>query len=778
MSDALREYRERDATARERAISEAITALGGLGVSSNAVVAPDAEASVGAADRAGAPAKAAPARRPAKPRARTVAPITTRHDQAGSGLAIPVQRLRNVGPYNARRLEKLGILTVEDLLRHLPVRHIDYSQLRKVAELRPGEIVTVILSIWDVSATPTRRGLTRIQAIAGDETGTVVASWFRRRDFLGNRVRGRQVVLSGRIEARQGRLEIVDPEIEFLEQADLLNTARLVPVYPSTEGLTQRWLRALVNAAIEMFGDRIGEHIPASVLARENLIGLRQAVRAAHFPETLDALAAARRRLGFDELLRIQIAVVERRRARLAERGAPELRLDEAVKLALAESVPYALTGAQRRVIDEIATDLASGRPMARLLQGDVGSGKTIVAAAAILATATSGYQAILMAPTEILAEQHGRSIAGVLSAEPVRQAFLAARGRPGPETRVLIGATTKKKRDEAYAGLASGAIDALIGTHAVIQETVIPSRLGLAIVDEQHRFGVVQRGALREKGTRPHLLVMTATPIPRTLAQTVYGDLDVSIIDEMPIGRRPIKTRTIDGTQRLDAYAFARQEIERGRQAYVVCPLVAESEKVEAASAIAEFDRLRRDVFPDLRLGLLHGRIKTAEKDATMAAFRDGEIQILVATTVIEVGVDVPNASLMIIEAADRFGLAQLHQLRGRVGRGAEQSYCILISETRSPDAEERLRVIASTTDGFALAEEDLRLRGPGEFLGTRQSGLPELRVASLSDTAAISWTRRVADEMIADDPGLMRPDHRALAGWLASQTAITTIA
>jgi ATP-dependent DNA helicase RecG len=516
--------------------------------------------------------------------------------------------------------------------------------------------------------------------------------------------------------------------------------------------------------------------LPALVRERHRLAPLGEAVASMHFPDDDAGLARARRRLAFDELFLIQLGVAQRKRAWRESSGAPELALDADLRAAFEGALPFALTRAQLRVVEQIFDDVARPQPMGRLLQGDVGAGKTVVAALAMLAALADGYQAVLMAPTEILAEQHFRTLERVMGATPVRELFRERRGRPGPEVGLLVGSTPKgAKRRDLLNAAAVGDVDVLVGTHALIQDKVDLARLGLAVVDEQHRFGVLQRSALRQKGYNPHLLVMTATPIPRTLALTLYGELDLSIIDELPPGRQQIKTRWVAPAQRRGAYEFVRREVQAGRQAFIVCPLVEESENVQARAATAEYERLSQEDFPELRLGLLHGRMSPAEKDAAMRAFRDGETQILVATVVIEVGIDVPNATVMLIEGADRFGLAQLHQLRGRVGRGAEQSYCILLSEAPSLDGQERLRVIEETTDGFRLAEEDLRIRGPGEFLGTRQSGVPDLKVANIGDAAMVQEAREAAFDLVERDPALVSPEHRVLAERLARLAVAT---
>jgi ATP-dependent DNA helicase RecG len=483
-----------------------------------------------------------------------------------------------------------------------------------------------------------------------------------------------------------------------------------------------------------------------------------------HFPEHAAQLARSRRRLAFDELFVIQLGVAQRKRAWRESTGAPPLALDDELRRTFEQSLPFTLTGAQRRALDQILADLARPQPMGRLLQGDVGAGKTVVAALAMLAAIGRGEQAVLMAPTEILAEQHYRTLSRLLGAEPLRELLAGRRGWPGPEVRLLVGSTRGAARREAIEGAAAGRIDVLVGTHAVIQERVELARLGLAVVDEQHRFGVLQRAALRQKGFNPHVLVMTATPIPRTLALTLYGELDLSIIDELPPGRTPIKTRWVGSDRRRGAYEFVRKEVQAGRQAFVVCPLVEESENVAARAATAEHARLAEEVFPELRLGLVHGRMSAAEKDAAMRAFRDRQTEVLVATAVIEVGIDIPNASVIVIEDAERFGLAQLHQLRGRVGRGAHRSFCILLSDATDERSRERLEVVRGTTDGFVIAEADLALRGAGNLLGTRQAGLPPLRVASLFEPrhVRLAWdAKEIANRLVEVDPTLTaRPE------------------
>ncbi|MGE0059847.1 MAG: ATP-dependent DNA helicase RecG, partial [Dehalococcoidia bacterium] len=534
----------------------------------------------------------------------------------------------------------------------------------------------------------------------------------------------------------------------------------LVPVYPLTAGLSQRILRRAVKEAVDSYVGAIEETLPAELRQRHGLVGLQTALRQLHYPDSAEKYELARRRLAFEELLCVQLAVMERRLAWESGRAAV-FKVGDALDRYIA-SLPFALTGAQRRVMSEIIADIESSRPMARLLQGDVGSGKTAVAAAALVIGCANGYQGALMAPTEILAEQHYRTISRLLQNIEV----------DGRKLRVelLVGSLTAATKRGLAEAVASGEIDVLVGTHALIQDAVSFKRLGIAVVDEQHRFGVMQRQALRERALNgdtetPHLLVMSATPIPRTLALTFFGDLDVSVIDEMPPGRKPIETTWIAPDRRSSAYGFVREEINKGRQVFVVCPLIEESEAIQSRSATQEYERLSREIFPELRLGLLHGRMSSADKDLVLAAFRDHRLDILVATTVIEVGIDIPNASVMVIEGADRFGLAQMHQLRGRVGRGAEQSYCLLLSDDPSWQAQERLKLLETVNDGFALAEADLRLRGPGDYFGTRQSGLPEMQAADFSDAGMIEQARQEAIALLRDDPELSQPDHAALA-------------
>ncbi|HEX9925164.1 MAG TPA: ATP-dependent DNA helicase RecG, partial [Anaerolineae bacterium] len=574
--------------------------------------------------------------------------------------------------------------------------------------------------------------------------------------WLINQLRaGTQIVISGKVDEYLGRLTFQSPEWEELDK-NLVHTGRMVPVYPLTKGITAKQLRNQIKRAVDYWTNRLADPLPSETRERLGLLSLPQAVRQIHFPDDWDKLEAARRRLAFDELLLIQLGVMRQRQTWQAQQSRP-VQIGEETVERLIQALPFQLTGAQRKSLDHIIRDLGRDVPMSRLLQGDVGSGKTVVALVAMVLAVLDGGQAAILAPTEILAEQHWRGMGKLL--ESIGQTL-------GHEfaIRLLTGSTPTAERQETLDKLAAGEVDILVGTHAIIQSDVDIKNLRLAVVDEQHRFGVQQRATLQEKGFNPHMLVMTATPIPRTLALTLYGDLDLSIIDELPPGRQMVATRWLGPRERERAYSFINSQIEKGRQAFIICPLVEESDKTEAKSAVEEHKRLQNEIFPRLKLGLLHGRLKTDEKEAGMLAFRDGKTNILVSTSVVEVGIDIPNASVILIEGANRFGLAQLHQFRGRVGRGEHQSYCLLLADTLTPEAESRLQAVEATTDGFKLAEEDLRMRGPGEFFGTRQSGLPDLKLVKLSDTKLLELAREEARLLLEKDPALDDPQHQLL--------------
>jgi ATP-dependent DNA helicase RecG len=677
------------------------------------------------------------------------------------GLDSLVTTILGIGPRHAKRFKRLGVETIRDLLYLFPRRYNDFSSLKTINQLEYGEEVTIIGTVWQTKARKTRSGGVIVTSIISDGTGTIQATWFNQPYLVKRLPAGRKIVLSGKIDEYLGRLVFQSPEWEPLEK-ELIHTARLVPVYPLTKGLSARWLRRLMKKTVDYWSKRLPDHLPARLRDRASLMDLETAIGQIHFPESEESLRRARRRLSFDEFFLIQLGVQRQRHLWRSQTGRP-LTIDEELLGSFLQSLPFALTNAQQRVLREIVNDLRQPYPMSRLLQGDVGSGKTVVAAAAMLLTVANGCQAVMMAPTEILAEQHYKTITELL--ENIQS----------PTTvRLLIGSLTPLEKKRIHEEAAAGDANILIGTHALIQEGVEFKDLGLAVIDEQHRFGVRQRAILRQKGVTesvpfagpvcPHVLVMSATPIPRSLALTIYGDLDISVIDELPPGRREIKTRWLLPRERERAYSFVRSQIEKGHQAFIICPLVEESEKVEAKAAVEEHKRLQKVIFPDLKLGLLHGRLKGEEKEEVMAAFKRGEFDILVSTSVVEVGIDVPNATVMLVEGANRFGLAQLHQFRGRVGRSEYQSYCLLLSDSPTPEAQERLRAIEATQDGFALAEKDLELRGPGEFFGTRQSGLPDLKLARLSDVRILEQARTEAQALFREDPDLSKPEHRLL--------------
>lgn len=669
------------------------------------------------------------------------------------GLDAPVTVLRGVGKRQAERLSRLGMETVRDMLYSFPRRYDDFSNLKPINRLEYEEEATVVARVESARARRTRSGRPMFKVVLTDGTGHLEVTWFNQ-PYLSERIRpGRQIVVSGQVDEYMGRLCLVNPEWEALRK-ELLHTGRLVPVYPLTEGVGARWLRQLIKRTVDYWAPRIPDYLPASVRASHDLMELSEALMAVHFPDRRRELEQARYRLAFGELFVFQLALLRQRQEWRSVPGR-ELEISDETLQSFILSLPFQLTGAQHRALGQIVEDMRSAHPMNRLLQGDVGSGKTVVAAAAMALAVTAGAQAVMMAPTEILAEQHF---------DTLRQLFERLPGQQ-PNIRLLTGSVAGAEREEVYAGLADGSIDIAVGTHALIQEGVVFDDLAMVVIDEQHRFGVEQRAALRQKGYNPHVLVMTATPIPRSLQLTVWGHLDVSVIDEMPPGRQPVTTRIILPKERERAYAFLRTQVEKGRQAFIICPLVEESDKIEAKAAVEEYERLQETIFPDLKLGLLHGRKTSSEKESVMSRFAQGELDILVATSVVEVGIDVPNATVMLVEGADRFGLAQLHQFRGRVGRGEHASYCLLVSDSSSSEAKERLSAVEATTDGFALAEKDLKMRGPGEFLGTRQSGFSDLEIASLTNLRLLETVREAARSFFERDSELTRPEHHLLA-------------
>jgi ATP-dependent DNA helicase RecG len=702
-----------------------------------------------------------PRKRPAPPKAPKI---------VGGSLDSSITSLKGVSTAMATKFEKLGVKTIRDLLYFFPHRHLDYSQRQSISDLAEGEERTIVANVWQAQETRLggRRGT---EAIVGDETGNVRVVWFNNPYVAKSLPTNAQVVISGRVRLFGGRHVFESPEWELLEDRELVHTGRLVPLYPLTQGLKPRQVRKLMKAVVDSFSDKVEDFLPSELIKRCKLMKLPRAIAQAHYPEDRAAKDRARYRLAFDELFVLQLGVLSKKHEWQASQPGNPLKPQPVPLDAFLKSLPYELTSAQQKVLKELLNDLERNIPMSRLLQGEVGSGKTVVATAALLVAAANGCQGAFMAPTEILAEQHFTNVSQLLAGageqiaeEENLRTFSGILDRP-LTVALLIGDLKQARKQEIQKQIASGAIDIVIGTHALIQKEVGFKNLSLVVVDEQHRFGVEQRSALRQKGFNPHVLVMTATPIPRTLALTLYGDLDLSVIDELPPGRQAVKTKWLKPEQRDSAYAFLRKQVTEGRQAFIICPLVEESEVIQAKAAVAEYERLSGEVFPDLKLGLIHGRMSAAEKDKVMHQFRSGELQVLVSTPVVEVGIDVPNATVMLVESAGRFGLSQLHQFRGRVGRGSAQSYCMLLAESPSEIGQQRLDIIEKVQDGFQLAEEDLKLRGPGEFFGTRQSGLPDLRMARLSDVALLELARTEAIKLFDKDPGLKKPAHAPLA-------------
>ncbi len=686
----------------------------------------------------------------------------------------PITVIRGISSSLATKFNKLGVNTVRDLLYFFPHRHLDYSQRKSISQLTEGEEETIIANVWQ--AQEIRLGGRRsTEAVVGDETGNVRIVWFNNPYLAKKLATNTRIVVSGRVSLFNGRHVFESPEWELVEDRELIHTGRLVPLYSLTRGLRPRQVRKLMKGVIDQWAWQVEDFLPPELKERCDLLELPQAISQAHYPEDEAVKDRARVRLAFDELFLLQLGVLGKKRDWQESQPGSPFSVKTSVLDAFLKSLPFELTAAQQKVLKELLADLQQPRPMSRLLQGEVGSGKTVVAAAALLMAAANGYQGAFMAPTEILAEQHFATIGQLLSRVGHREkgedylcSYSGVLSHP-LTVALLIGDITQVRKQELQQRIANGDIDIVIGTHALIQKGVEFNRLGLAVVDEQHRFGVTQRSALRQKGFSPHVLVMTATPIPRTLALTLYGDLDLSVIDQLPPGRQVVKTKWLKPGQRESAHAFIHRQVASGRQVFIICPLIEESEAIQARAAVAEYERLSKEVFSELRLGLLHGRMSAAEKDKVMRRFRSGELDILVSTPVVEVGIDVPNATVMLVESADRFGLSQLHQFRGRVGRGQEQSYCMLLAQNPSEIGRQRLDIIEKVQDGFELAEEDLRLRGPGEFFGTRQSGLPDLRMAKLSDVALLELARSEAIKLFQTDPNLEKTEHHLLSKELA---------
>lgn len=699
---------------------------------------------------------------------------------------VDVARVQGLGGSRADGLKKVGISTVADLLHHVPRRYIDRSNKSPIAKVPIGTEVTIIGTVRSVRDRRPRRNLHIIEATIEDESARIKAVWFNQGFRLRQLENAEEVALSGVVESFRGALQMKSPEVDVLgNKTEGLTVGRVVPVHSAAGGVSPGYLRRGIHNALTR-SQPIDDTLPTELKATNGLMERDRAFGAIHFPETLDEVGPARRRLVYDELFRLELALAMQKRHQMESSVGIAHKPGGELVGRFITGLPYQLTRAQKRVLDEIDADLSRPHPMHRLLQGEVGSGKTVVAVATLLRGIEGGWQGALMAPTEVLAEQHYLGVRGLLADAGLSPALgethlgmdsLFSEQAQGPAVHValLTGSTAVCNYDadinRAKLGedIASGQVDLVVGTHALIQEGVGFKSLGVAVVDEQHRFGVAQRVMLKEKAdlAEPDLLIMTATPIPRTLSMTLYGDLDVSVIDEMPPGRTPVETRLISKVEEKTAWRLIEEHVAQGRQAFVVCPLVEDSPKVEAASATAEHDRLAA-LMPDIEVGLIHGQMRSSDKENVMAAFRAGEIDVLVATTVIEVGIDVPNATVMVIEDAQRFGLSQLHQLRGRVGRGEHPGVCILLADPGTDEGEQRLAAMVATTDGFRLAEEDLRIRGQGTVFGTRQSGVKDLRLADiLADFEILVAARRDAFALVDTDPTLeSHPELRAEVG------------
>lgn len=687
-------------------------------------------------------------------------PRTSKSSYNPAELDEPLTSLSGVGPTIAREAGKLGLSSLGALLYHFPHRHEDFTSSREIAQLKLGEEATIAAAVERVTLQQTRRrNLRVVKVIVRDGTGYLEAVWFNQ-DYLAQQLAvGDELLLRGRYEGSGGAFKVISHELVGRGEEGL-HTMGLVPVYPTTEKVSVKRLRGWLGQVRPLFG-RLADPLPAGLLSELGLPRRGDAMLAMHFPRSVEEFWLARRRLVFEELYLMQLALLAHRNHFQREREGLALPPAGELNGGFLNGLPFALTSDQERVVAEIAADLESGKPMQRLLQGDVGSGKTVVAVLTMLRAVEGGFQAALMAPTEVLAEQHYINLERMLAGSGVKTAFLSSRLNAG-ERGAILGQ------------LKSGDVDIAVGTHALIQQEVAFRQLGVVVVDEQHRFGVEQREELVDKATRgrvtPHTLHMTATPIPRTLALTLYGDLEVSTIQEMPTGRRPVKTWLVPEARRTGAYGFIREQLDAGRQCFVVCPLIEESEKLEARAVAAEAERLKAGEFRDYVVGVLHGQMAGGEKQEAMKRFAAGEIQVLVTTTVVEVGVDVANATVMMVEEADRFGLAQLHQLRGRVGRGEHESYCLLFADPRSEAAVKRLEAMTATGDGFRLADMDLEIRGEGQLFGLKQSGLPDLRLARLiRDVELLKLARARAGELVGSDPELARPENALLRGEIA---------
>ncbi len=687
---------------------------------------------------------------------------------AGKNLQTPMTSIKGVGAKLSELLLKRGVVTVEDALYCLPYRYEDRRTISPVLALHPGVTGVFSGSVISADVMTTKGGRRFFEAIVADDSGSITLKWFNNNPTFMKRVwkTGKRGVFTGEVSVFNQQREVHHPDVEWLDggksvadvlAADPVNFGRIVPVYPLTEGLSQKIMRRVMKTVVDTFVSSIGQVIPPVIMKPLGLPGLQNSLRVVHLPPVDSSLEALNngntpehRALAYDEFFFWELGLALKRRGITLEQGI-SFEVQHRYTRQLIKQLPFELTAAQRRVLSEIKEDMMAPHPMHRLVQGDVGSGKTLVALMAALIAVENGYQVAIMAPTEILAEQHWLTIHRWCE-------------QLGIITILMVAGMKGAAKKESLARIADGSAHIVVGTHAVIQDKVEFARLGLGVVDEQHRFGVVQRGMLKKKGCNPDILVMTATPIPRTLAMTLFGDLSLSVIDQLPPGRTPIETRICFESRRSQVYGMIREEIAKGHQAYIIYPLVEETEKSDLKAATQMAEQLDREVFPDLRIGLLHGRLSPQEKESVMTSFKARELDVLVSTTVIEVGIDVPNATLMVVEHAERFGLSQLHQLRGRVGRGSARSRCILLTPGKlSEDGEKRLRVMEATSDGFRIAEADLEIRGPGDFLGTRQSGMPDFRVANiLRDASLLEQARSSAFQLLEADPELVQAEHK----------------
>lgn len=663
-----------------------------------------------------------------------------------------IRYIKGVGESRLTLFKKLEINNVLDLLTHYPKDYEDRSKIKNIADLQNGEQCSfegTIIS--NVSVVRPRRGMTISKVSVQDSTGKITAVWFNQHYIKNSLSIGTNYIFYGKAERKLNKLQISNPVFEKIDNTNLDNSnlkksLKILPVYSSTKDLSQNLIRTIIQEALIIFNNiELEDMLPEFIREKHNLADVMFSLNQIHFPKSELDKEKARYRLVFEELFMLQLGLLSYKNlATAARQGIKYTKLNEMDELI--NSLPFLLTNAQKKVFSEVEQDMESDNIMNRLVQGDVGSGKTIIAVLALFKAVKCGYQGALMVPTEILAEQHYKSV------KPLLEKFDVT-------VELLSGSQTKKQKQVVFEGLKNGNIDVVIGTHALLEDTVEFLKLGLVITDEQHRFGVRQRSILAEKGINPDVLVMTATPIPRTLALILYGDLDISIIDELPPGRKPIKTYSVNETMRERINNFIRETVIEGQQVYIVCPLVEESEEIEAKSAVVTAEDIGNNVFSDLKVGIIHGKMKSSEKDSIMKSFVAGEISILVSTTIIEVGVNVPNATLMVIENAERFGLAQLHQLRGRVGRGGTQSYCVLFNQSNSKVSKERMKIMSQSNDGFVISEKDLEIRGPGEFFGTKQHGLPELKIANLyKDLEILKLAQESAKELAMDDHGLMK--------------------